>query len=95
MEAITEPFETEEYKGYTIEIYPHCSGITDPRDDDDCNSVKIILDRQRNESDVLVEDYGSWEEVEKAIEKEYGKSVILPVYKYEHSIWENTIIMTK
>jgi hypothetical protein len=78
--------ETIEYKGYKINI-KYDDNASSPRDDD--NRGKMICFHKRynlgDKHDYRHEDYGSWEEMKRAIVREENAAVILPLYMYDHS----------
>jgi len=81
--------ETVEYKGYEIEIIGDetAQNPMDPNYQDIFGTCMLHHRRYdlMNDTYLSTDDYKSWDEVEVAIIKEYGKIVILPVYMYEHS----------
>lgn len=84
---MSESLEVIEYKGLSIKIYPDISPDS-PRDWDNLG-IMLCAHRRYNlgDKDTLINlsNYSSWDEIEKAVEEEYGKSIILPLYLYDHS----------
>ncbi len=77
---------TETYKGYTIEIeQDDCS--TNPRDWDNLGTMICFHTRYNlgDRHDLKSDDYKSWGEIKKYIEKEMDGYIILPLYLYDHS----------
>lgn len=77
---------TVKYKGHDINIEIDNTPC-DPRE---CGTLgMLLLSHKRyaltNDTSLHTGDYNSWDEVREAIEKEYGKCCILPVYMYDHS----------
>ena len=79
--------ETIEYKGYKIEIEQDMNPC-DPIAEWDGNA-RYALSHGRfnlqNDTDLSTDDYGGWDEFEKALKKKYKALAILPVYMYNHS----------
>jgi hypothetical protein len=80
--------ERVEYEGYTIRIY-YDPDPPNPRTEYDNLGTLIAKTKRENYSDkgvrVDLGDYSSWSEAEAAVMREYGPSILLPVYMYEHS----------
>lgn len=76
----------EVYNGYTIEIHYDTDPIS-PRQDS--NIGKMICSHSRynlgDKHDYRHDDYGSWEELEKQLVKDFKNDLILPLYLYDHS----------
>lgn len=79
--------ETKEINGYTIEILNDCSSVDNPRDWDNLGIMVLFHKRYSMpvETPLDTNDYNSWDEVHNAITKMYGRSLIIPVYMYDHS----------
>lgn len=74
------------YKGYEIEILQDEDPIN-PREDDNLGTM-ICFHKRYNLGDTHHYnhgDYGSWDELLKAMEKKEGKLIALPLYLYDHS----------
>jgi len=73
--------------GYKIQISYDEIQIN-PREEFD-NFGTFVLSHKRysvaNESDIKISDYKSWYKVKKAILKQNGPCIVLPVYMYDHS----------
>jgi len=80
------PIETEEYKGYKIEIRQD-EYAESPRDWD--NLGKMICFHGRydlgDKHELSSSDFNSWGELEEFIYKEYNPLIVLPLYLYDHS----------
>ena len=80
------PIETEEYKGYKIEIRQD-EYAESPREWD--NIGKMICFHGRydlgDKHELSSSDFNSWEELEEFIYKEYNPLIVLPLYLYDHS----------
>jgi len=80
------PIETEEYKGYKIEIRQD-EYAESPREWD--NIGKMICFHGRydlgDKHELSSSDFSGWEELEEFIYKEYNPLIVLPLYLYDHS----------
>ena len=74
------------YKGYEIEILQD-DDPTNPREDDNLGTMICFHKRYSlgDKHSYQTEDYSSWAEMLKAIEKKEGKLIALPLYLYDHS----------
>lgn len=79
--------ETEDYKGYTIELH-YDESPSDPwREYDHCGSL-VLSHRQYdfpNDAELRFEDFGSWTEVEAELRENHDAALILPVGMIDHS----------
>lgn len=76
----------ESYKGYQIEIeQDECP--PSPRDEDTFGT--LVLSHKRydlpHECDLIEDNYRDADQVERALRKHYGATLILPVWGYDHS----------
>lgn len=82
MEAI----RTEEYKGYTIEVYYDECGDS-PREWD--NMGKMVCFHKRydlgDKHSVRHEDFSGWNEMGEYLKKELKAVIVLPLFLYDHS----------
>jgi len=80
------PIETEEYKGYKIEIRQD-EYAESPREWD--NLGKMICFHGSydlgDKHELSSSDFNSWGELEEFIYKEYNPLIVLPLYLYDHS----------
>jgi hypothetical protein len=80
------PCQTEEYKGYTINIffdeYPD-----NPREGDNLGIMQCFHKKYNLGDKHIVDskDYNSWNEMEHDLIKNFDAAVILPIYMYDHS----------
>jgi len=74
------------YKGYEIEIVEDQDPFS-PREDDNLGTMVCFHGRYSlgDKHAYKQGDYSSWDELLKAIEKEEGKLIALPLYLYDHS----------
>lgn len=81
-----EPIKTEEYKGYTIEIYQD-EDPESPREWDNIGKMYCFHKRYRlgDSHDYPSSEFISWEEFRERLEDEFNIAVILPLYLYDHS----------
>jgi hypothetical protein len=83
---MNEIIETIKYKGYNINIYPDDCDES-PRECDNLGTM-ICFHKRYNLGDkheLNQNDFNSWDELEDGIIEHYGKSIILPIYMYDHS----------
>lgn len=80
--------ETEQVGPYTVEVVydPYCEN---PREWCDHESVMVCFHKRydlgdKDKHDYHSEHYTSWAELEEAIERDYPRCVILPLYIYSH-----------
>lgn len=79
-------YQTEEYKGYTINIfldeYPDS-----PRNWDNLGIMQCFHRKYDLGDKHIIDsnDYNSWNEMEHALIKNFDAAVILPIYMYDHS----------
>lgn len=83
-----EAIQTENYKGYEINIYPdyYCES---PREWDNLGTIFYACRNYSiGEKDLtkLYPEASNWNEVCKLLLKDYNPCVILPVFMYDHSI---------
>ena len=78
--------QTEEYKGYKIELIQD-NDAEDPRRWDNMGTMVCFHKRYSlgDKTDYKSEDYNSWEELEIAIRQNEKTDYILPIYMYDHS----------
>lgn len=77
----------ETYKGFDIRIEQDDCAFN-PREEFDNLGIFLLSHRRYdvpNETSLVLNDYNTADEVLKAVEKEYGRCLILPVYMYDHS----------
>jgi len=83
-----EPIHTEEYNGYTINIYHTPESGMNPREWDNLTTM-AFYHRRYNMGDCTsglprTEDYGSWDELEAAFYSELDIAILRRVYMYDH-----------
>jgi hypothetical protein len=78
---------TESYKGYSIVIEQDDCAMNPREDFDNLGKLALFHGRYsvKNDTTLSPQDYKNWGDFKAAIEKEYGTSVILSVYMYDHS----------
>jgi hypothetical protein len=80
------PYQTKEYKGYTINIlfdeYPDS-----PREWDNLGIMQCFHKKYDLGDKHIIDskDYNSWNEMEHDLIKNFNAVVILPIYMYDHS----------
>lgn len=83
-----EPIEKEEYKGYTIKIYPDFDPLN-PREMDDYLMGTMVCFHRRYElgdkHDLNSDNFSSWDEIAEYLVKEEKAILIYPLYLYDHS----------
>lgn len=78
--------DTQEYKGYTIKVYPDDNPI-DPRENDNLGTM-VCFHRRYNLGDkhnLDSGDFNGWQEIYNYIKNELQGYIILPLYLYDHS----------
>lgn len=81
--------EEIKYRGHTIKITQDIVDPLNPRVDFDNLGVMVCFHNHYELGDqghgFRKENYGSWDALERDIEREHGPSIILPIYMYDHS----------
>lgn len=83
----TEAVESQEYKGYTIEIVPDTDPLN-PRKEFSNLGTMLCFHKRYNlgdEKSIRHEDFASWDEMESHIYAELDAAIVLPIYMYDHS----------
>lgn len=78
--------DTQEYKGYTIKVYPDDNPIN-PRENDNLGTM-VCFHRRYNLGDkhnLDSGDFNGWQEIYNYIRDELQGYIILPLYLYDHS----------
>lgn len=90
-----EPIRTEEYKGYTIKIFPE-EMADNPREWDNLGTMVCFHNRYSlgDKHDLIKENFNSWDEVAAHLIKEQGAFILLPLYLYDHSGISMSTILT-
>jgi len=81
------PMHTEEYKGYTIQLYPDPSP-EDPRSFESNLGRMVCFHGRHNLGDKHTlnrEDFSGWKALEAHLRKELGAVVVRPLFLYDHS----------
>jgi len=80
--------QSEEYKGYTIEVYPDNFLDEGPRDWDNLGIMACFHKRYNlgdKDHEINFNDFSSWSEMEEYIWKKLDAAIVLPLHLYDHS----------
>lgn len=82
---MTDAIETKTHRGLTINVF-HDELGDNPRDWDPLGTMICFHNRYDlgDKNDYNSDDFNGWESMMKAVEKDNGTCVFLPVYMYEH-----------
>ena len=81
-----EHIHEEKYKGYTIRIYTD-DDACNPREDFENMGTMVCFHRRYtlgDKSDLVLDSFGSWDEIKEHLKKQVGADIVLPIYMYEH-----------
>lgn len=81
-----DPLKTIEHDGRTVQIHPD-EDCPSPREAD-CFCTMILFGKAKgygDSHDYRSEDYTGWDDMRAALEREYPRGVVEPVYVFDHS----------
>ena len=79
--------DSENYRGYAVKIMQEEDARESPRDGDNAGTMVCFHNRYTlgDKTDFRSGDFSSWEELKAAIFRKEGRTMIFPLFLYDHS----------